>query len=99
MSNDEIDDIMHLISAVLQEHFGFLFQKHMIFEVSSLQNVGNLLKCVRAWIRARGNHSLIDNGLSSPLKKSLCRRGRVIVAEDKARDRVESGIRRGSATQ
>ena len=27
---------------------------------------------------------------SSPLKKSLCRRGRVIVAEGKARDRVES---------
>ena len=36
---------------------------------------------------------------NSPLKKSLCRRGRVIVAEDKARDRVESGIRGGSATQ
>ena len=29
--------------------------------------------------------------LNSPLKKSLCMRGRVIVAEDKARDRVESG--------
>ncbi len=28
---------------------------------------------------------------NSPLIKSLCRRGRVIVAEDKARDRVESG--------
>ncbi|MCE2441301.1 MAG: DUF2283 domain-containing protein [Candidatus Latescibacteria bacterium] len=28
---------------------------------------------------------------NSPLKKSLCRRGRVIVAEDKARNRVESG--------
>ena len=30
-------------------------------------------------------------GANSPLIKSLCRRGRVIVAEDKARDRVESG--------
>ena len=30
-------------------------------------------------------------GLNSPLIKSLCRRGRVIVAVDKARDRVESG--------
>ena len=30
-------------------------------------------------------------GTRSPLIKSLCRRGRVIVAEDKARDRVESG--------
>ena len=29
-------------------------------------------------------------GTSSPLKESLCRRGRVIVDEDKARDRVES---------
>ena len=29
--------------------------------------------------------------LNSPLKKSLCRRGRSIVTEDKARDRVESG--------
>ena len=42
---------------------------------------------------------LQQNATSSPLKESLCRRGRVIVAEDKARDRVESGIRGGSATQ
>ncbi len=28
--------------------------------------------------------------LSSPLRKSLCRRGRAIVVEDKARDRVPS---------
>ena len=31
------------------------------------------------------------DGVSSPLKKLLCRRGRAIVTEDKARDRAESG--------
>ena len=32
-----------------------------------------------------------EGKINSPLIKSLCRRDRVIVAEDKARDRVESG--------
>jgi len=36
---------------------------------------------------------------NSPLKKALCRRSRVIMAEDNARDRAESGILGGSATQ
>ena len=32
-----------------------------------------------------------QDGPISPLIKSLCRRGRAIVTEDKARDRVDSG--------
>ena len=40
--------------------------------------------------RGDGLRNSTPLALSSPLIKSLCRRGRVIVAEDKARNRVES---------
>ncbi len=64
LSNDEIDDIMHLVSCILRKHYNCLLERDITsFEVSSLRNVGHLLKCARAWMRARRDSHLIDKGL------------------------------------
>ena len=41
LSNDEIDDIMHLVSCILRKHYNCLLERDITsFEVSSLRNVG-----------------------------------------------------------
>ena len=53
---------MEVVSSILQKHYICLFKTNISIEILSSYNVDTVLKYVRAFMRARGDQTLIKKG-------------------------------------
>ena len=67
LSDDDIDDLMKVVSSILRKHYSCLFEADMRMEVMSIHNVDTVLKYARAFMRARRDFNLIEKGFKPVL--------------------------------
>lgn len=62
LGNDDIDDLMEVVSSTLRKHHSCLFEADMRMEVVSVHTVDTVLQYARAFMRARRDFNLIEKG-------------------------------------
>ena len=67
LSDQEIDNLLEVVSSILRKHYNCLFEEDMSMEVKSVHSVDTVLRYARAWMRARRDFNLIKNGFE-PIK-------------------------------
>ena len=64
LSDDDIDDLMEVVSNILRTHHSCLFEADMRMEIVSVHNVDTVLQYARAFMRVRRDFNLIEQGFS-----------------------------------
>lgn len=62
IDNDEIVQLIEVVSKILKQHYSYLFQADLRMEILSEMNVGVILNYARAFQRVRKDNALIDRG-------------------------------------
>jgi len=60
--NDEIVQLIEVVSKILKQHYSYLFQADLRMEILSEMNVDVILNYARAFQRVRKDNALIDRG-------------------------------------
>jgi len=67
LSDNDIDDLMEVVSSILRKHHSCLFEADIRMEVSSVHTVDTVLQYTRAFMRVRKDFDLIKKGFMSRL--------------------------------
>lgn len=62
INNDEIVQLIEVVSKILKQHYSYLFQADLRMEILSEMNVDIILNYARAFQRVRKDNALIDRG-------------------------------------
>jgi len=62
IDNDEIVQLIEVVSKILKQHYSYLFQTDLRMEILSEMNVDVILNYARAFQRVRKDNALIDRG-------------------------------------
>lgn len=67
LSDNDIDDLMEVVSGILRKHHSCLFEADIRMEVSSVHTVDTVLQYTRAFMRVRKDFDLIEKGFMPKL--------------------------------
>ena len=67
LSDNDINDLMEVVSSILRKHHSCLFEADIVMEVSSVHTVDTVLQYTRAFMRVRKDCDLIEKGFMPQL--------------------------------